>query len=96
MLPVSLNDPFLLALRYSLTFIYLTVSLAFPFLVAILVSNIQYQRDLLSVNLFLIMNINLQYIGVVLHLYDFQDKFENKPFKSSHCRQYNQQKEHEA
>jgi hypothetical protein len=37
-----------------------------------------------------------QYIGVVLHLYDFQDKFENKLFKSSNCRQYNQQKEHEA
>ena len=43
---------FWLPLRYSLTFIYLPVSLAFPFLVAILVSNIHYQRDLFSVNLF--------------------------------------------
>ena len=55
---------FWLPLRYSLTFIYLTVSLAFPFLVAILVSNIQYRRDLLSVNLFLIMNINLKYYSL--------------------------------
>ena len=39
-------------LRYSLTFIYLPDSLDFPFLVALLVCSIHYQRDLLSVTFF--------------------------------------------
>ena len=39
-------------LRYFLSFIYLPDSLDFPFLVALLVCSIHYQRDLLSVTFF--------------------------------------------
>ena len=43
---------FWLPIRYSLSFIYLPDSLAFPFLMALLVSSIHYQRDLLSATFF--------------------------------------------
>ena len=39
-------------LRYFLSFIYLPDSLDFPFVVALLVCSIHYQRDLLSVTFF--------------------------------------------
>ena len=39
-------------LRYFLSFMYLPDSLDFPFLVALLVCSIHYQRDLLSVTFF--------------------------------------------